>query len=117
MKRTGSTNIEKRKLIRLLDKQNKGIWKAVAKEIDVPSRKSRIINLYKINKFTKDNDVVVVPGKVLGIGNLDHRVTVIALDFSASALNKINKAGGKALPLTKGPNELQNKVNVRLMKG
>ncbi|MEM4076806.1 MAG: 50S ribosomal protein L18e, partial [Metallosphaera sp.] len=40
MKRTGSTNIEKRKLIRLLGKQNKGIWKAVAKEIDVPSRKS-----------------------------------------------------------------------------
>ena len=38
MKRTGSTNIEKRKLIQFLNKQDKHLWDAVSKELDVPSR-------------------------------------------------------------------------------
>ncbi|BCS91847.1 50S ribosomal protein L18e [Metallosphaera javensis (ex Sakai et al. 2022)] len=117
MKRTGSTNIEKRKLIRSLAKQEKPLWKAVAKELDVPARKMRTINLYKIDKYTKEGDIVVVPGKVLGVGNISHKVTVFALDFSQNALNKIRGAGGKALPLSQGVEEIKGKVNVRLMSG
>lgn len=62
----------------------------------MPSRKSRIVNLYKIEKYSKEGDIIVVPGKVLGIGSLSHKVTVVALDFSKSALKKINNAGGRA---------------------
>ncbi len=117
MKRTGPTNTLARKLLRLLRKQKKRIWRAVAEELDVPSRKRSIINLKKINKYTKPNEIVVVPGKVLGLGVLDHPVTVYAFDFSRSAKEKIEKAGGKAKSLLQALEELKDFKNVRLMKG
>ena len=41
----------------------------------------------------QEGDTVVIPGKVLGSGELDHKVTVSAFKFSKSALEKINKKG------------------------
>jgi len=117
MKRTGSTNSHLRKLISLLKKQERPLWHAVAEELEGPSRKRPHVNLYKIDKYTNDGDIVVVPGKVLGIGKLSHKVTVIALDFSASALNKIRKSGSNALPLTEGINAINKGSYCELMKG
>ena len=37
----------------------------------------------------------VVPGKVLGTGNLEKKLNVGAFSFSASARSKIERAGGK----------------------
>ncbi|EWG08138.1 MAG: 50S ribosomal protein L18e [Candidatus Aramenus sulfurataquae] len=116
MKRTGSTNVMLRKLIDEL-KSQKNIWRAVAEELDVPSRKRAYVNLYKINKYTKSGDVVIVPGKVLGVGSLDHPVTVAALDFSKQARAKIEKSGGKVMSLYKALQEVKEFKNVRLMKG
>ncbi len=66
------------------------IWKAVALELLKPTRKMREVNLDKINRVTKANDVIVVPGKVLGTGNVEHKVTVAALNFSESAKQKLS---------------------------
>jgi len=115
--RTGSTNIMVRKLLELLKKQKKPIWKRVAEELEKPRRQRPYINIYKINKYTKPNDIVVVPGKVLGIGNLDHPVTVAALAFSRSAKEKIEKSGGKVMSLYKAVEEIKDFKNVRLMVG
>lgn len=65
------------------------IWKAISKELLKPTRKMREVNLDKINRVTKANDVIVVPGKVLGQGNVDHKVTVAAFNFSESARQKL----------------------------
>lgn len=113
-----STNVMLRKLIYTLEKQKKKLWLAVAEELKAPSRKRAYINLYKINKHTKPNDIVVVPGKVLGIGSLDHPVTVVALSFSKSAKEKIEKSGGKVMSLYKAVQELKDfkGKTVRLMK-
>jgi len=101
MKRTGPTNIVLRKTIRVLHKiakeQNAPIWRAVAEELEKPRRKRRVINLSRINRYTREGDVVVVPGKVLGAGFLDHKVTVAAIAFSKSALEKIKVVGGQAI--------------------
>lgn len=67
------------------------IWKAVADELLKPTRKMREVNLDKINRVTKANDVIIVPGKVLGKGNIDHKVTVAALNFSESAKQKLKE--------------------------
>lgn len=115
--RTGSTNIMTRKLIEMLNKQDKPIWRKVAEELSKPSRKRPYINLYKINEYTKGNEIVIVPGKVLGVGNLDHPVTIIAYSFSKSAKEKIEKSGGKIMSLYKALNEIKDFKNVRLMKG
>ena len=41
-----------------------------------------------------DGDVIVVPGKVLGTGDLNRKVTVAAFSFSKSAVEKIRNAKG-----------------------
>lgn len=74
------------------------LWKRVAKDLEKPARNRRSVNISKINRYTKENDVVVVPGKVLGSGMLDHNVVITAPMFSKSAIEKINKKG-KAVKL------------------
>ncbi len=55
------------------------------------------VNVGKISKLTKKGDSIVVPGKVLGTGAIDHAVTVAANNFSESARRKIEAAGGKTI--------------------
>jgi large subunit ribosomal protein L18e len=70
-----------------------GVWKRVALELERPTRQHRVVNLSKIEKYTNDNDVVVIPGKLLSGGELTKKVTIIAYTFSQKALDKTN---GKA---------------------
>jgi len=97
MKRTGSTNPLLQGLIQELKKKSiehgVNIWKRIANDLEKPTRKRRIVNLYKINKSTKANETIIVAGKVLAVGDLDHAVTVAAFNFSGSAIAKINKFG------------------------
>ncbi len=101
MKRTGPTNIVLRRTIRELrriaNKEKARIWKAVAEKLEAPRRRRVAVNVSRINRHTSPGDVVVVPGKVLGAGNIDHPVTVAAVAFSKQAAEKIRKAGGKVL--------------------
>lgn len=75
------------------------IWLAVAGKIENPSRRYANVNMSKINRYAADNDVLLVPGKVLGAGDLERSVTVAALAFSESAVTKITAAGGKCLKI------------------
>ncbi|MEL9939800.1 MAG: 50S ribosomal protein L18e [Ignisphaera sp.] len=101
MRRTGPTNYILRKTIRELRKAaraNKAaIWRYVAELLERPARRRVVVNIYKINRYTSDGDVVVVPGKVLGVGKLDHKVTIAAVSFSLVALEKVKSAGGRAV--------------------
>ena len=73
--------------------QNSKLWKAVAEELQRPSRQMRVVNIAKINRYANDGDTVVVPGKVLGSGELTKKVTVVAYQFSKQAQEKISKTG------------------------
>ena len=88
MKRTGPTNIHLKDLIRELNKlssvENVKIWKAVAKDLSKPTRSKRVVNLFKINKLAKDNETIIVPGKVLGNGELNRKIVISAFNFSKS---------------------------------
>ena len=96
---TGPSNFYVRKLIRDLWKTKIKIWRRISKKLS-KSRKNRVSpNLYRINKKTKVNDVVVIPGKVLGMGELDHKVTIACLDCSKSAKGKIEASGSKLLSI------------------
>ena len=50
------------------------IWSRLAKLATKPSSSKRVVNLSRINKTTKDNDILFVPGKVLGTGNISHKI-------------------------------------------
>ena len=94
MKKLTKTNQNLIRLIRELkklgNKEKVNIWKAVAKNLERPTRQMRKVNIWRINKITKNNDTIVVPGKVLGDGELDHKINVAAYQFSEGAKNKLN---------------------------
>jgi len=102
-KKLKTTNPELIRLIRLLRKaarENKAnIWRAVAEYLSKPRRIRRAVNVSRINRYTKEGDEVVVPGKVLGAGLITHPVKVAALAFSDQARQKIIKAKGKCLSI------------------
>ena len=87
------TNENLSKLIKELKehagRENSGFWKRVVKELSKSTRRRRKVNLYKINKVTKAGETVIVPGDVLGTGDLDHDVTIVAFRFSEVASNKV----------------------------
>ena len=119
MKRTGPTNMVLKKLINDLKKasieQDVNIWKRIALDLEKPSRNRRIVNLSKINKYAKENETLVVPGKVLGSGMLDHKIIISAYQFSVGALEKINKSGAKAVPLAKLIEESPKGKKIRIL--
>jgi large subunit ribosomal protein L18e len=63
------------------------------------TRQRREVNLSRINRFTKENEFIVVPGKVLGGGEIDHKITISALTFSESAVEKLHKSGSTIITL------------------
>jgi len=75
------------------------IWKKIADDLNKPTRKQRIVNLSKINRYSKENDTVVVPGKVLAAGELDHKLIIAAYKFSGQSIKKIEKAGAAAITI------------------
>ena len=69
------------------------IWKRLAVDLERPTRIRREVNLYKLEKYAKANETVVVPGKVLGTGELTKKLSVAAFNFSDSAYAKIKEKG------------------------
>jgi len=103
MKRTGPTNPVAQQLITELKivarKEDAPVWARIALDLERPTRNRRAVNVYTIDKYAKDGETVIIPGKVLGTGDLTRKVTVAAFTFSKQAVDKINSAGGKALAI------------------
>lgn len=86
--------------LRMAFKRTKApLWKDVERRVLNSRRNRREVNVDKLSKFTKNGDVVIVPGKVLGAGNLGHSIIIYAYSISRSASLKISKAGGQILAL------------------
>lgn len=101
MKKAKTTNPELMETIRLLRKlgrENKAqIWRDIAEDLTRPSRKRVAVNVSHLNRHTEKNETVVVPGKVLGTGEIDHPLMVTAFAFSKMSKIKIEAASGKCL--------------------
>jgi len=77
-----------RELKQASKKNEAPIWSRLADLALKPSSK-RVVNLTRINTATKDNDILFVPGKVLGTGNISHNITLCSFSISISASYKI----------------------------
>jgi large subunit ribosomal protein L18e len=66
-------------------------WLALAKIVSGSTRKYSAMNLDEIDKMAAAGEVIVIPGKVLGIGETTKKFKICALAFSASAMEKIKK--------------------------
>ena len=70
-----------------------GVWQDVADRLEKPRRTHAEVNLGQIERYAREDETVVVPGKVLGSGVLEKEVTVAAVDFSSTARTKIDQVG------------------------
>ena len=97
----GTTNYQMQLLLQELEPKVKDsrFWRRIVKDLKKPSRQRRIVNLYKINKYVKEGETIIVPGKVLSVGDLDKKVDIAALNFSNGAKEKIIEAKGKAMTI------------------
>jgi len=77
------------------------LWRDIALRLEKPSRNWAQVNISKL-AYVRDGENAIVPGKLLGAGDLDRAVTVVAYKASASAVEKISKAGGKVLTMQEG---------------
>jgi large subunit ribosomal protein L18e len=96
--------------------QNVGIWKDIAQRLSTPTKHHAEINLSKINRYSEDNETIIVPGKVLGTGDINHPVTVAALNFSLTAEVLIAEAQGKCLSIEQLMETNPTGKGVRILK-
>ena len=119
MKRTGPTNTVTRELITELKQvaraEDAPVWMRVACDLEKPTRQRHSVNVYKISKVANDGDKLVIPGKVLGMGDISRKVTVAAHMFSRQAAEKIEHAGGKALAIAELLKQNPKGKNVRVV--
>jgi len=89
-----------RELKKAAKKKSARIWDTVAARLSKSRCNRSEVNLSRINLHTEKGDTVVVPGKVLGAGRLDHSVDVAAYKFTEGAREEIKKAGGQVLSIS-----------------
>ncbi len=101
VKRTGPTNYQLQQLLSELESKahESKFWKRIMFDLKKPTRQRRVVNVYKIDQFANEGETVIVPGKVLSMGNMTKKVEVAALTFSEEARRKIEEAKGKALSI------------------
>ncbi|MFH1071910.1 MAG: 50S ribosomal protein L18e [Nanoarchaeota archaeon] len=97
MKSTIEKNIQLAGLIaelkKLSSQNNCMLWKRIASDLEKSTRNRRVVNVYKIDQHAAENETVIVPGKVLGVGELSKKVSVAAYTFSEEAFRKIQQKG------------------------
>ncbi len=101
MVRSGRTDQTVQRMARDLKKASRSsgapIWSRLAKLALKPTRARRTVNVNRLAGLTKQDDVVVVPGKVLGTGTISHGITLCPFSISAAAAGKIRGAGGRVV--------------------
>lgn len=91
------------------------IWRDLSERLTKPTRGRPVINLSRLNRHTNKGETIVVPGKVLSTGELEHKLTIAALTFSEKARDKITKAGGKTLSIEEMIKKHPKGTDVRVM--
>jgi len=92
------------------------IWRDVALRLEKSRKNWPSVNVGKIGVILKGDEVALIPGKVLGDGNLAKKIEVAAFNFSSSAKDKIKTSGGKVLTIEELVSKNPKGTNVRIIK-
>ncbi len=118
--------LQKRKtnpnLVRLIDdlleasaENDARVWREIAERLSKPLGNYAEVNIGKLERYAKEGETVLVPGKVLGSGELSKPLTVAAWRFSQSAREKIEKVGGKCLTISEAIRQNPGGKKVRII--
>lgn len=92
------------------------LWRRIADELEAPTKKRAALNLSKIDKMVKQDEIALVPGKVLSMGNLSKKITIAAYTFSSHAQEKIKASGSKAITIYDLVKKNPKGTNIRILK-
>ncbi len=92
------------------------IWMDLADRLARSNRSRAEVNLSRLDRYSEKNDTVLVPGKVLGSGNLSHSLSVAAFSFSDRARSRIQSAGGEILSVEELLERNPSGSNVSIME-
>ena len=117
MKKTNPNLISLIQQLHQTSKEQKvNIWKDIAKRLEKPRKNYPQVNLDKIQKHLLDKETALVPGKVLGNGEIK-KIEIAAWEFSETAKNKIKKAGGKYYSIQELIKNNPKGTNIRIIGG
>lgn len=92
-------NDRRLRLISEARQQDSALWTRVADDLAKAGTRRREVNLSRIARASSEGEIVIVPGKVLGDGELAHKITVAAFSFSETARRKLQDAKCDTLTL------------------
>ena len=95
---------------------NAAIWRDIALRLEKPKKNWAEANLSKLERYAKDGETIVVPGKVLAAGSISKKIIVAAFSFSDAAAKAIVAAGGKTMTFEELAKENPKGTGVRIMR-
>jgi large subunit ribosomal protein L18e len=96
-------------------KNDAPVWRDIAKRLEKPSRVWPEVNVSRISLYVHKGETIIVPGKVLGAGEIDFPVTVATYKASKQAVEKITAAGGSVLTIPQLVEKNPKGKKVRIM--
>jgi len=99
----------------ILAKKSKA-WQGVASVLSYPRRKRIEKNIGEISEQSKVGEIVIIPGKVLSMGEIDKKIKISALYFSEKAKEKLNKAGCETITILEEIKKNPDAKGIKILK-
>ncbi len=81
------------------------LWRDVAKRLNRSRSNWAQPNLSRLSRYAPEDQTVLVPGKLLGSGEVERSHVIAAYSVSTGARDKIEAAGGRVMTLGELMNE------------
>jgi len=91
------------------------IWRDVALRLETSRSNWAEPNLSRLSRTAADDETILVPGKLLGSGDVSGSPNVAAYSVSASARSKIEAAGGRVMTIRDLMDDNPNGTGVRIL--
>lgn len=99
----------------IIKAKKKNNWLELANFVSTPKRRRVSVNLRDINSQAESGKTIVVPGKVLGSGELTKKIKIVALSFSQASADKIKKSGSEIVTISQEIEKNPEGKNIQLI--
>jgi len=90
------------------------VWETVATYLSRPTRLRPEKNIRELDKEGNEDEILLVPGKVLGVGRTKKSLTVVAYKFSKTAKKHLEK-NGKTMTIQEALEKHSEGKNMRIL--